>query len=261
MIFHQAGNSQASNPFNIVRYTDTVFENHFHKNLELVYVIKGSVECTLNNVSCKMKAGDFGLCLPYDIHSYLPKKDSLYWILVFSGDFVRSFSKEIAGKAGAQLIFPMREAIREYVISQLIENEEPTLYTLKSCLYGVCGEYLSSVKLLEKDKKKAEIMALIVDYVSEKHTENISLSDIADVFCYDYNYMSRCFKNIFNMSFTHFVNLYRLETATELLDQTSLSITEVALASGFQSVRNFNVFFKKNLGKTPSEYRKSNPMA
>lgn len=257
MIFHQPNNSLTNYHFNISRYSDTVWESHFHKNMELIYVIEGSVECTINNTSCTMKAGDFGLCLPYDIHSYTPKEGSSYWILVFSGDFVHSFSKEVAGKTGKNFIFQVSDPVSTYIKSQLIHSKNPSKYTLKSCLYGICEEYLASVELVEKDKKKAEIIALIADLVSEKHTENISLSDIANAFCYDYNYMSRYFRNMFNMSFTNFVNLYRLETAMELLDNTNINIVEIALRSGFQSVRNFNAYFKKYLNTTPSQYRKA----
>jgi AraC-like DNA-binding protein len=59
------------------------------------------------------------------------------------------------------------------------------------------------------------------------------------------------------MSFTNFVNLYRLEAALELLENSNASILDIALSSGFQSVRNFNDFFRKNLNITPSQYRKA----
>lgn len=257
MIFHQASNSSSNYNFNTRFYTDTIWESHFHKNLELIYVIKGTLNCTINNVPYKMTAGDFGLCLPYDIHSYVPDAGCEYWILVFSEDFVHSFSKEISGKTADRCIFKVSDTVKAYIIKQLIYNETPTRYTLKSCLYAVCDEFLSSVNLIKKDRKKSEIISLIADYVSEKHTENISLNDIASTFCYDYNYMSRCFKNMFNMSFTNFVNLYRLETAIRLLETTNKGMAEIAMNSGFQSVRNFNNIFIKNLNMSPSQYRKA----
>ncbi len=257
MIFHQNHNSNSNYNYNTAFYTDTIWENHFHKNLELIYITKGSLNCTLNNVPYRMTAGDFGLCLPYDIHSYVPDAESEYWVLVFSGDFVHSFSKEIAGKVGDKCIFDVSKPVEAFVKEQLIYNEAPTKYMLKSCLYAICDAYLSSVKLIEKDRKELEMIALIADYVSEKHTEDISLNDIATAFCYDYNYMSRRFRNIFNMSFPNFVNLYRLETAIELLENTNKSVVDIALSSGFQSVRNFNNAFKKNLNMSPSQYRKA----
>lgn len=257
MIFHQTFNSHTNYTFNIVTYSNTVWENHFHKNLELIYVIKGKLNCTLNNTTYEMTAGDFGLCLPYDVHSLVPNDDCEYWILVFSGDFVHSFSKEIAGKVGDGCIFHLKKPVETYIKEQLINNSTPTKYTLKSCLYAICEEYLLSVPLIKKDRKKTEILTQITEYVSEKYTENISLYDLANTLCYDYNYMSRFFKNMFNMSFTNFVNLYRLEAALELLENSNASILDIALSSGFQSVRNFNDFFRKNLNATPTQYRKA----
>lgn len=204
-----------------------------------------------------MTAGDFGLYLPYDIHSYTPEKECNYWILVFSGDFVHSFSKGIVGKVGEGFVFRPGESIARYVKEQLISNPRPTKYIMKSCLYAICEEYLSAVPLIPKDAKKVEIIVRIADYVSEKHTTHISLKSIATEFGYDYNYMSRQFKKIFNMSFTNFVNSYRLETAIELLETTNASIVDIALNSGFQSVRSFNDFFQKHLNATPSKYRKA----
>ena len=43
----------------------------------------------------------------------------------------------------------------------------------------------------------------------------------------------------------------------KLLENTDGDITDIALGSGFQSVRNFNDYFKKSLNMTPSEYRKA----
>ena len=124
MIFHQTFNSNANYSFNIAIYSDTVWENHFHKNLELIYILKGNLTCTLNSTTYKMTAGDFGLCLPYDIHSYVPQKGCEYWILVFSGDFVHSFSKEIVGKIGNGCVFRAKKTIERYVKEQLINNPQ-----------------------------------------------------------------------------------------------------------------------------------------
>ncbi len=257
MIFHQPTNSLSNYNYNIAVYESEIWNFHFHKNLELIYVIKGSVGCTVNGVKYKLCSEDFGLCLPYDIHSYHPGKDSKYWVLVFSEDFVRLFSKTITEKTGNGFIFSPNNYVKEYIISQLINNDTPSLFTLKSCLYAICEEYLNSVKLVQKDKRELEIMPMITEYISKNHTSDITLSDIAEKFGYGYNYMSRLFRNIFNMTFSDFLNIYRLETAIKLLDNTDRKIISIAHESGFQSTRNFNYFFKKNMGMSPSRYRKA----
>ena len=256
MIFHQSSNSLSNYNFNAHFYTDQIWNPHFHRNLELIYVVKGSIKCTVNNKERTLNAGEFGLCLPYDIHRIEPNEFSLYWVLVFSEDFVRYFSKEILNKSGSDFVFRLDESTLTYIKDKLINNPSPSTYTLKSGLYAICEQYVESVKLTEKTSKEAEIMPLIADYILENHTHYISLKDLAKLLGYDYNYMSRYFKRIFNMTFTDFVNIYRLETAIRLLEETDKTITAVALESGFQSVRNFNSFFKANTGKSPSEYKK-----
>ncbi|MGB9428510.1 MAG: AlkA N-terminal domain-containing protein [Gammaproteobacteria bacterium] len=48
----------------------------------------------------------------------------------------------------------------------------------------------------------------------------------------------------------------RLHFAKQLIDETALPMAQVALASGFQSIRRFNDVFRKLYGRTPSELRR-----
>lgn len=257
MLFHQLFNSESNLNFNTRVFEDEVWEYHFHKNLELIYVLEGALECRVNDVDYRLSAGEFGLCLPYDFHSYNPSPKAKYWVLVFSEDFVRYFSKKIVNKVGNGYAFALKPQIKDYVLSQLVFSPEPTIFTLKSCLYAICEEYLNNVELIDKNRGHAETISQIIDFVAVNHTKKITLSDIAKELGYDYNYMSRLFKNVFNANFSDFINMYRLETAVRLLDETSENVTEIALESGFQSVRSFHEYFKKRMGMSPSEYRKT----
>lgn len=58
------------------------------------------------------------------------------------------------------------------------------------------------------------------------------------------------------MTFSEFLTLYRLETAVRLIEQTDKKMVDVALESGFQSVRSFNDCFKTHFKMTPTEYKK-----
>ena len=255
MISHQPTNSLTNYNCNTALYTDTVWEHHFHKNLELIYVIRGVVKCTVNNSDYILEEGCFGLCLPCDIHRYEPSENTLYWVVVFSEDFVRSFSKSIAGRRGDGFAFRADETVRKYILDRLISNESPSLFTLKSCLYAACEEYLKSVSLVDKKEKELKTVTRISDYILENYTKEISLKEISRELGYDYNYMSRYFKKSFKTSFNDFVSSYRLEHSIKLLDETNKSIVAIAYESGFQSVRSFNEVFRKNMNMSPSEYR------
>lgn len=257
MIFHQSNNSLCNYNYNIFRYTNETFNYHFHRNLELIYVIKGAVNCTVNNEPYRLTTGEFGLCLPYDVHRYVPEEETVYWVLVFSEDFIRFLSKRFSNKTGNGFKFHCKSSVENFIKEQLINDDTATILKLKSCLYAVLEEYLNNISLIDRSKKEAHIISVISDYVKEHHTEKLTLSNLAKKLGYDYNYMSRYFHNTFNISFSDFVNIYRLETATQLLEETNESICSIALKSGFQSVRSFNHFFKASTNTTPSQYKKT----
>ena len=258
MIFHQPHNSKSSYNYNAFFYTTEIWDFHFHKNLELIYVVKGKVKCTINNTEYILNAGDYGLCLPYDIHSYLPNSDTLYWVGVFSEDYVRLYAKHIQGKSPLGFTFKCPESTDQLLQSTLISEHTPSIYILKACLYAVCDAFLNEINFTDDAKNKNTNIILIAEYVCENHTKNITLKDISELLGYDYNYVSRYFHSAFNMSFTNFLNIYRLETAIRLLEETDKKITDIALESGFQSVRSFNNTFKRYTGVSPSEWRGNN---
>lgn len=258
MIFHQPHNSKSSYSYNAFFYTKEIWDFHFHKNLELIYVVKGSVKCLLNNTEYTLKEGDYGLCLPYEVHSYIPQDDTLYWVGVFSEDYVRLFANHIRGKQANGFVFKCPESTNILLQSTLISENVPSIYVLKACLYAICDAFLCEVDFSENQGNKKTNISLIVQYISENHTKNITLKDIAKLLGYDYNYVSRFFHSTFNMSFTNFLNIYRLETAIKLLEETNKKITDIALESGFQSVRSFNNSFRLKFGISPSEYKRKN---
>ena len=255
MLFHQPHNSMGNYNSNARIYTDEVWQHHFHKNLELIYVLSGSVKCEINNCTYVLNKGDFGLCLPYDVHAYTPDRNTEYYVLVFSADYVRLFEKQIAGKTADGFIFKPSKEIYDFVKSELIKNTSPNVYMLKASLYSLCSEFLKSVKLSENKDRKQSIIA-ITDFLSKNHTKDVGLSDIAKLLGYDYHYVSRYFHSVFDMSFAELLGVYRLETAIKLMDETDKKIADIAFESGFGSVRSFNYTFKKHFGLSPNEYRK-----
>lgn len=254
MIFHQPGNSLGNFNYNLWFYNGENWDFHFHKNLELIGVLQGSVECTVNNTVHTLWPGELGLCLPYDIHAYTVQPDSSYWVLVFSEDFVRYFANIIQGKTASAFSFRHSDALGQLLEQSLLQGSVPSICMLKACLYGVCGEFLQAVPLTESSGKRQAFLT-VTDYIAKNYTSNLSMQDIAHLLGYNYNYVSRFFHSVFNMSFHDLLNLYRLEAATRLLDETDKKVAEIAFESGFQSVRSFNNCFRSHLGMSPTEYK------
>ena len=69
-------------------------------------------------------------------------------------------------------------------------------------------------------------------------------------------YFSRLFSQYTGKSFNDFLNEHRVKKALMLLSNRRISIQDVAVNSGFQSISNFNKVFKKHVGCSPNEYRR-----
>lgn len=253
MIYHQPHNS-LSNNYNANFYKTEIWKPHFHKSFEFVLVISGALKCCVGGEEYLLKKGKSGLCLPYDVHSYEPYPETEYWVCVFSEDYVHDFFKMTNGKTGS-FKFECSPAVLSFLTGSLISGKNPSRLLIKAALYAVCDDFIKSVRLT--DKKMSGNIAAITDFIEKNHTKNITLSDISKLLGYDYNYVSRYFNSLFGMSFSEFLAIYRLETAVILLEDRGKKILDVALESGFQSVRNFNCCFKKQFNMTPKEYRNS----
>ncbi len=107
------------------------------------------------------------------------------------------------------------------------------------------------------DKKNIEILQLLKN--SKQYLEaDLSLQKLALAVNTKPNYLSEIINRKHSCNFRDFINKYRIETAKELLINTSLKIEAVAYDSGFNTLSTFNAVFKKETGTTPSKFRNEN---
>lgn len=110
----------------------------------------------------------------------------------------------------------------------------------------------TSVKLFLNDKIR---MGTIYEYVQQHYQDKVYVDDVAALVHLSTPAFCRYFKKHTRMTFTEFVNQYRISQARTLLLRDS-SISAVSDASGFQNISHFNKLFKKSTGDTPSAFRK-----
>ncbi len=94
-------------------------------------------------------------------------------------------------------------------------------------------------------------------YVRENLAEVIRLSDVAEHVRWSPAHLCREFKRRTGQTLGQCIAHARSERAKRLLESGQTSVTEIAFAAGFQSVRQFNHIFKSTSGLTPSEYRRT----
>ena len=94
-------------------------------------------------------------------------------------------------------------------------------------------------------------------YISEHLDEKISLTEVARLVKRNPTYLSQRFKEVTGESFVAYVARTRIEKAFELLQDPRKRVSEIAFASGFQSLSQFNRVFKKRCGESPRDFRRN----
>ena len=98
-------------------------------------------------------------------------------------------------------------------------------------------------------------MGTIYDYINENYDKNPNVKVIAEMVSLSTPAFCRYFKKQTNMTFTDFVNNYRINQAKMLLLQ-NLCVSEVSFQVGFESLSYFNKLFKNYIGETPTAFKK-----
>lgn len=117
-------------------------------------------------------------------------------------------------------------------------------------------EWENSVKL--KSSKLKELIDISINYIHNNFERDISLGDIAKYVFLSPSYFTRAFKEQTGMSPISYLLKIRIERAKEMLVDTGLKISDIALSVGFSNQQRFNEMFKKYAGLTPLQYRKQN---
>ena len=97
----------------------------------------------------------------------------------------------------------------------------------------------------------------VFSYVMQHYQQEINLSDIAKRANMSESAFSRYFKKRTRRTFSNFITEIRLEHACKLLVEDKMSISAIAMESGFNNLSNFNRQFKMVKNTTPLAYRNS----
>lgn len=118
--------------------------------------------------------------------------------------------------------------------------------------YTILNKDETSKDFILKDKIR---MGAIYEYIDAHYAQKPDVNIVAGKVNLTTPAFCRYFKRQTNITFTEFVNQYRIERAKNLLMQDK-NITETCYAVGFESLSYFNKLFNKIVGENPSDFKK-----
>lgn len=105
--------------------------------------------------------------------------------------------------------------------------------------------------------EESERINAIYNYLKEHHLKKIALSDIANYMHMSADTFSRFFKKTFHCSFFAFLNEYKISMACKMLINKEFSVSEIGYKVGYNNLTFFHRQFQKQMGMSPSKYRKA----
>ena len=96
----------------------------------------------------------------------------------------------------------------------------------------------------------------VLNYIERNMHKGVTLEDAAEFAQISPCYLSRLFRKEMEMTFISYLKSQRIERAKQLLKDSDLPITNVSLDLSFQDANYFCKAFKKEVGVSPSEYRR-----
>ena len=94
------------------------------------------------------------------------------------------------------------------------------------------------------------------EFLAENYDRVITLQDAAEVACLSPFHFQRQFKKAFQESPHDFISRLRIDQAKKLLAKGDLSVTEVCMEIGYESLGTFSTRFAREVGCAPSEFRR-----
>ncbi len=234
---------------------------HIHTHLELIYMEEGSSMATVDNKNFLIEKGDLFLSFPNQIHFYHDRSAVRGYLFIFSPDLFKDFKEVFQTQVPhspiikcTQLPLDLRSRLKKIRNKNRSESNYEKI-AAKGDLLSLLAELLPKMTLVTTPTAHDTIKSVLT-YCSENYTEPLTLEQISKELHLNKYYISHIFNERLNISFTDFINSLRIEHACNLLERGS-NITDVALSSGFSSVRTFNRVFVQTLDMTPRDYVKA----
>lgn len=259
-------------------YEKRSYQAHWHSYGEILLVGPGKTNIFMvNQKTYELVEGDFLLVWPTEMHAIIDadRKESL--VIQYSNAFMNTLFD-------LQRIMHFYRNLHVLCIKahpELVGRLRPIAEKMKTIFFssGADRELRCCMLLMEfmltLDEHREEFapeirsgdpysytdtvmrrMLMVTDYIKNNLTaDDLSQGTMAEMAGISKDYFSRIFRSVTGLNYSKWLNLIRLEKAAELLADKDMTLTEIAMLSGFQSISSFNRVFHTEKGMSPGEYR------
>lgn len=258
---------------------------HKHEYIEVVYVISGEARHDIVGKTYNVKKGDLFIVNKNTPHVFYCDGDSkepfVAYDLMFTPEF---FDSSISGYHSLEVLN------NSFVFHSLFGNYQasPPFFNISGSEYTAFGDLFSKIyleyereergyreiiraylieliitifrlnELRDKStgkKRNQQIVAFVVDYISDNFKSKISISDLAQMVYLSPDHLGRIFRDLTGSTISDTIQKTRIKHVCHLLTSTDKSVVDIANSCGFDDMKFFYKVFKKHVGVLPNHYR------
>lgn len=264
------------------RFSQGSFPTHWHPEMELQIILKGSAEYTVNGETYLVSEGSAIYIGPEAVHMATAlSAHTVGYDIVLLPQFLISLMQTAQCEQFAVPLATHRPAAQ--VISPESKEGNVILESLKRMYYTESSHYGYELFLMEnllaiwrnlimifpKDNEgtydngkvlREKRMKDMLGYIQKNYPNAITITDIAASANISKSECFRCFAELSQLSPIEYVNQYRLTQAAQLLRTTAQSVSDICYLTGFNSSSYFTKKFKDYFKMTPKDYRSQHSM-
>ncbi len=270
--------------FSVVRlnsweYARMIYCN-WHREIEFVFVRKGTLFLTVNEKQRVLSAGEIGIINREEVHFGNPspggpcEADAVLVdidSLLPASDI--SVKKELQALAASEVVlapvlsreipfYPEVAACLDRLVQIYGNFEIGSSFRALSLIYELLSYFFSADELsfsisggVGQNREKIKRLNEVLRYIGENYSRKIYISELADRLYMGEDNFYKFFVSVTGTSPASYMNSFRMKRAAEFLTGTDLSVTDICYKAGFNNVSYFIKMFQKYYGQTPKRYR------
>ena len=258
-------------------YESGSFMWHWHPEIEITYVQKGTMCYKVNHIVYHLKEGDIVFNNSGALHSGTMEnqKDCAYIPVTFDSRLIYGFFQSTVNSKYVDPVIqdsmlpaicinqsePWHKPFREYLLRIIdLDKKKPDFYELDItiCLQSMWRLLLEHITYEPQASRENSLeydrIKKILSYIEENYQNKITLNDIAGHIHLCESECTRLFKRHMNTTLFAFLQEYRIERSLEFL-QDDQPVSAVADKAGFSDPNYYSKVFAKIKGCSPREYR------
>jgi len=261
-------NYKISSSVDLSIYSIEKTEKFWHQEIELIYVLSGSINIQCRNIEYNLCEDDIILINMFDIHTLSANHSEILSLKInistldpeISHFSQNRFDCNSSIDSDKSKFIPLKQLLASLVKSNVNFDDNLEFinkFYIYKLLYILATYFKIEDNTLNYVNKNSEKIISILNYVNENFEKRIAVDDLAHSLYISKSYISKLFNKFIGLSFSEYLIKVRLSYAVKDLSNRDLKIEIIAEKNGFSNTRSFVTSFKNKYGCLPSVFRKT----